>query len=170
MNTRFFLDVVVILVCAVTGFFLYQNYWDTFMATLFSDEPAHTVYIGSAAVVVTVADTEQKRIQGLSGVKKLDEREGKLFVFDTDARHGIWMKDMLIPLDIIWIDKDLRVVSFKENVSPQTFPEAFRPDADARFVLEMNAHFVSSLRVQVGDRLTVPSQLLPEDIKKTLQQ
>jgi uncharacterized protein len=170
MNTRFFLDVVVVIVCAITGLFLYQNYWDDFLATLFDEDPTHTIYIGSAAIAVTVADSDEERIQGLSGTKKLDEREGKLFIFDTDARHGIWMKDMLIPIDIIWIDKNMQVVSFKENIGPDTFPEVFRSDADARFVLEMNAHFVSSLRVKVGDRLTLPAHLLPKDITQTLQQ
>lgn len=170
MNTRFYVDILVGLVFIVTGFFLYQNYWETFLGTLFSDEPVHTIYIGSAAISVTVADTDEKRTLGLSGVETLGEREGKLFIFENDGRHGIWMKDMRLPIDIIWIDKNLQVVSMKENVMPETFPEVFRPDTQARFVLEMNAHFVSSLRVNIGDRMTVPSQLLPADIKDILQQ
>ncbi len=167
---RFFVDVVVIAVCAVLGVFLYQNYWDTFKATFLNEEATHTIYVGSAAIVVTVADSNEERIQGLSGVRSMREREGKLFIFDESGRHGIWMKDMYMPLDIIWIDKDLRVVHIAENVSPDTYPEVFAPDEDARFVLEMNAHFVSSLRVKEGDLLTLPSVLLPVDIKQSLQE
>jgi uncharacterized membrane protein (UPF0127 family) len=167
-NLKFLVDGVVIVVALVMGVYLYQNYWDDFMATLLKDEAHHTIYIGSSAINVTVADEEAERVQGLSGVSSLREREGKLFVFDTDGRFGIWMKDMKIPLDIIWIDKNLKIVHMVENVSPDTYPEVFAPASDARFVLEMNAHFVSSLRVNVGDILTLPSVLLPEDIRTQL--
>lgn len=169
-NVRFILDALVIIVAAITGFYLYQNYWDDFKTTLFSEESVHTIYIGSSAISVTVADTEAERIQGLSGVTSLREREGKLFIFDRDSRYGIWMKDMKIPLDIMWIDKDLRIVHIAENVQPDTYPEVFSSESDARFVLEMNAFFVSSLRVKTGDVLTLPSVLLPDDIKQNLQQ
>jgi uncharacterized membrane protein (UPF0127 family) len=166
---RFLVDSIVIFIIAATALFVYQNYWDTFVASLFTDEPVHTVYIGSSAIAVTVADSDEERKQGLSGVRSLREREGKLFIFDTNDRHGIWMKDMLMPLDIIWIDENLQIVHYVENVSPESFPEVFTPPSDARFVLEMNAHFVASLRTKVGDRLTLPSVLLPEDIKQNLQ-
>lgn len=169
-NYKFVIDVIVIIVVIVTSIFLYQNYWDEFKATLFQEEAVHTIYIGSSAISVTVADSEEERIKGLSGVVSLREREGKLFVFDTDGRFGIWMKEMDMPLDIIWIDKNLKIVHIVENVSPESFPEVFAPESDARFVLEMNAHFASSLRAKVGDVLTLPSVLLPRDIKQNLQQ
>jgi uncharacterized membrane protein (UPF0127 family) len=169
-NLRFITDAVVIIVALVTGFYLYQNYWDDFKTTMLSEETVHTIYIGSSAISVTVADTEEERILGLSGTESLREREGKLFIFDRDGRYGIWMKEMKMPLDIIWIDKDLRIVHIAENVLPETFPEVFSPPSEARFVLEMNAYFVSSLRVKIGDVLTLPSILLPEDIKQNLQQ
>jgi uncharacterized membrane protein (UPF0127 family) len=167
---KFAIDVVVVVVAMVTGIFLYQNYWDEFKSTLFQEEAVHTIYIGSSAISVTFADTEEERIKGLSGVSSLREREGKLFVFDTDGRFGIWMKEMKIPLDIIWIDKNLHIIHVVENVTPDTFPEVFLPPSDARFVLEMNAHFFSALRLKVGDVLTLPSILLPYDIKQNLQQ
>lgn len=169
-NLKFIVDGVVIIVLLATGVYLYQNYWDEFKATLFREDAEHTIYIGSSAISVTVADDEAERIQGLSGVTSLREREGKLFIFDTGGRFGIWMKEMKMPLDIIWIDKNLKIIHIAENITPDTFPEVFAPESDARFVLEMNAHFVSSLRVKVGDVLTLPSVLLPKDIKKNLQQ
>ncbi len=169
MNTRFFLDSFVIVVCLTVGFFLYQNYWDAFLATLFESDPEHTIYVGQTALGVTIADTDEKRRQGLSGVRSLGEREGKLFIFEADARHGIWMKDMYIPIDILWVDKNLTVIHIEENVSPETYPKVFSPATDARFVLETNAHFVSSFRVERGEKLTLPAYLLPQDIKQNLQ-
>ncbi len=166
---KFIIDIIVILVFGTTAFFLYQNYWDDIRASLFDEDPVHTIYIGSTAIAVTIADSEEERIVGLGGTGSLREREGKLFVFDEKERHGIWMKDMLIAIDIVWIDEDLQIVHFMENVSPETFPEVFVPPTDARFVLEMNSHFVAALKLKVGDRLTLPAVLLPEDIRKNLQ-
>ncbi len=167
---RFLVETVVLIICAATAFILYQNYWDDLRYALFADEPVHTIYLASAALEVTVADDTEERIQGLSGVPKLDDLEGKLFIFDADAKHGIWMKDMLFPLDILWIDKNLKVVHIVENATPDSYPQTiFAPPVEARFVLEMNAFFVSSLKIKVGDTLTLPPSLIPEDIKRDLQ-
>jgi len=167
---KFLIDVVVVIVVASVGIFLYLNYWDDFKDILFQDEAHYTIYVGSVAVDLTVADEHDERVLGLSGVSSLGDSQGELFIFDNDAKHGMWMKDMLIPIDIIWIDKQLQVIHILENVQPSTYPEVFAPPADARFVVEMNAHFVSSLKLKVGDRLTLPPSLLPSDIKNDLQQ
>jgi uncharacterized protein len=62
-----------------------------------------------------------------------------LFVFDTDDYHGIWMKDMNYSIDIIWLDSGKTVVYMAEDVSPDTYPEVFRPDVPARYVVELSA-------------------------------
>ncbi len=167
---RFLFETIVVIVCAFTALFLYQQYWDNLKYALFGDEPLYSIYVGSTAVEVSVADDHEERTLGLSGKASLRELEGKLFIFDTDAKHGIWMKDMFFPIDIIWFSKDLEVVHTVENVSPDSYPEVFVSPIDARFVLEMNAFIVSSLKIRAGDRLTLPPTLLPEDIKKGLQQ
>lgn len=166
---KILIDIVVIVTLSVVGIFLYQQYWDDLKATWEAYRSEQTLYIGSVAISVTVADEEPERIAGLSGVRSLRDLQGKLFIFERDDIHGIWMKDMFIPLDIIWIDKDLQVIHIEENIYPETYPAVFAPPTEARFVLEMNAHFVSSLKIKVGDRLTLPANLLPKDVKKDLQ-
>ncbi len=166
---KILIDIVVILTLCIVGVFLYQQYWDDLKESWQAYRTQHTLYVGSVAIAVTVADDEAERMKGLSGVRSLRDLQGKLFIFERDGNHGIWMKDMLIPLDILWIDKDLKVIHIEENVYPETYPTVFAPSIDARFVLEMNAHFVSSLKIKVGDRLTLPANLLPKDIKKDLQ-
>ncbi len=168
---RFLFETFILIVLAFTLFFAYTQYWDNIQYALFGGEQHHTIYVGQTAVDVTVADETSERVQGLSGVSKLDDFEGKLFIFDTDDKHGIWMKDMLIPLDIIWIDKNLKVIHIEQNVQPDTYPgKIFAPSSDARFVLEMNAYFVSAIKVNIGDQLLLPPSLLPDDIEKNLQQ
>lgn len=160
----------IMIVFALTAVFLYHTYGDDVRHAIFGDEQLQTIYIGSKSLDVAVADTPAERIQGLSGTPELKNFEGMLFIFDTDARHGIWMKDMLMPLDILWIDKNLKVVHIEKNVQPSSYPSTtFSPPVDARFVLEVNAHFASTVKVDVGDRLTLPPLLLPDDIKENLQ-
>jgi uncharacterized membrane protein (UPF0127 family) len=68
------------------------------------------------------------------------------------------MKDMLFPIDIVWIDSEYRVVSIAKNISPDTFPKTFFPTQSARFVLEMNAGTAENIGVVNGQivRLEVP--------------
>lgn len=165
---KFLLETVVLIVLAVTGFFVYYTYGDDIKRTLFEETGWYTVYIGEVALDVTVADEEHERIAGLSGTRTLGDFEGKLFIFDTNDRHGIWMKDMFIPIDIIWIDEDLKVIHIEENVLPSSYPSVFAPDQNARFVIETNAFFVDAVKIKEGDQLTLPPTLLPEDVRRDL--
>jgi uncharacterized protein len=167
---KFIFESVILLILAAIALFVYREYWDDLQQLIFQETTLYTIYLDEVAIEATVADEYNERIAGLSGVKKLRDLEGKLFIFDTDAKHGIWMKDMHFPIDILWIDKNLQVIDIEENVSPDTYPtQIFAPESDARFVLEVNAHLVSSVRINVGDRLTLPPSLLPDDIEESLQ-
>lgn len=162
-------EIIALIIIATVWVLIYQTYWDDLVAFLFEREPEYVAYFGDVAIKVTVADDYEERIQGLSGVTELDEFEGKLFIFDEAGQHGIWMKDMLIPLDIIWFNDDLEVIHIEENVTPDTFPDVYLPDEPARFVLEMNAYFVDALRIEEEDRLIVQPSILPPDVRERLQ-
>lgn len=103
-----------------------------------------------------VADTKEKRAQGLSGREKLDENELLLFVFEEADRHGFWMKDMLFSIDIFWLDQYGTIVNIKENVSPDTFPTSFIPDSDALYVIEAVAGFSEKHELKEGDNFVLP--------------
>jgi|SRR3989344_4419366 len=118
-----------------------------------------TLFIERVPIKVDIADTEEKRILGLGGRSFLPANQGMLFVFDSVASHGIWMKGMQFPIDIVWIGSNLRVVDIMENVQPDSFPRIFYPRANARYVLEVNALFVEARDIQKGDTITLPSSL-----------
>lgn len=150
--------------------------WLTFqysnnIRSLWSDQSNNTVniYVDDQAFSVTVADTKEERQRGLSGVSELDDFSGKLFIFPESGRHGIWMKDMNFPLDILWFDNDLRLIHIEKKVQPASYPTIFAPDTAARFVLEVNAGIADTLNVFIGDRLTLPPNIMPQDIAKDLQ-
>ncbi len=100
--------------------------------------------------------TETEKQRGLANRTKIPGNDGMLFVFETDDRHGIWMKDMRMDIDIIWIDANKRIVTVERNVKPNTYPKVFQPTKPARYVLEVAAGQASKLRS--GQRLEfIPS-------------
>lgn len=127
-----------------------------------------TLTIGDATLVIEVADTPEKRTLGLSNRVSLDENAGMLFVFDNLGVHHFWMKDTLIPLDMIWLrpvrdsvpeahegsnGDDIviaEIVHIEEDVTPDTYPQTFASDEPALYVLEVNAGFVASHGIVEG--------------------
>ena len=158
MNTKSILAGVLVVAALAALYIVYQD--------RYSGEPAlASASINAAEIQVSIADDQAERIQGLSGVAELGPTEGKLFIFDESGAHGIWMKDMVIALDVFWLDENLRVVHIEPNMTPGTFPTIFESEVPARFVLEMSAGFAESFTVNIGDELKIDQDLLPEDLR-----
>jgi len=105
---------------------------------------------------VTLADSEEERLQGLSHQKEIGKREALLFVFPVPDTYGIWMRDMNFPIDIVWLDSTFTVVDIKEAATPESFrsvtdAEVFTPRSPALYVLEAGAGFVKSLNLTIGE-------------------
>lgn len=109
------------------------------------------VTIGSSTFNTEVVKTPQERQQGLSGRQALPANHGMLFVFDTTERWSIWMKDMHFAIDILWLNDQKQVVDIKHSVSPETYPQAFRPLLPARYVLELPAGTAEAANIHIGD-------------------
>lgn len=88
---------------------------------------------------VAVADSPIDLKQGLSGTSYLADRTGMLFVFPENDQHGIWMKDMKYPIDIIWISESYNIVYIKKDATPESYPAVFQNSKPARYVLEIPA-------------------------------
>lgn len=112
---------------------------------------SRTIVVGPTSLKVKVADSEAERITGLSGRKDLKEDEGMFFEFEKSDKHGIWMKDMNFPLDIIWFDEYGTIVYVAKEVDPKTYPSVFRPTMDTKYVLEVNAGFFDANNLMIGD-------------------
>ncbi|MBI2612436.1 DUF192 domain-containing protein [Candidatus Kaiserbacteria bacterium] len=110
-----------------------------------------TIQIKDRTIRVEIADTSGERERGLSGKEGLAEDEGMLFVFEEDGRPAFWMKDMLFAIDILWISSDGAIVHIEENVAPETYPTAFAPRNEARYVVELPAGYVAKYTVRPGD-------------------
>lgn len=122
--------------------------------TVVVQQPDGWITFNKGRIAVDVADTEATREQGLSGRATLAENHGMLFFFDAPGRPGFWMKDMLFSIDIIWISKDWTVIDITKNLSPDTYPNAFSPAAEAQYVLEVPAGFADIHHIQIGQSLS----------------
>lgn len=119
----------------------------SFMLSTF--QPTIRVSLGSSVYSLRLADSEDERVKGLSGVNKLGPNEGLLMQFDTDDTHDIWMKDMNIPLDIIWLDSDKKVIYIVKNAPPEDpVTTIFEPKSDARYVIELPAGSVTKAGIK----------------------
>jgi hypothetical protein len=114
-----------------------------------------TVTVGDTTIYVETVATNAARERGLSGRDNLAPNSGMLFVFDTDQEWGIWMKDMKFSIDILWLAQDGTVVTVAPNVSPNSYPQSFRPTTPARYVLELPAGFAVQHSIGVGSKFTL---------------
>ncbi len=108
-----------------------------------------------ARVFVEVPDDTEEHMRGLMFRQHLPWNAGMLFAFNSEEPRAFWMKNTLIPLDMIFVDDNSEIVDIIENVPPceQDPCPVFPSEEPAQYVLEVNAGFVQQNAVQVGDRL-----------------
>ena len=113
------------------------------------------VEINGKRLVVEIPATKATRSKGLMFRDELAKDSGMLFVFPNERRRKFWMKNMLIPLDIVYIDSQRRIVSMALNAqSCVDEPCASYPSGvPARYVLEINAGDAAFLNLKVGDEI-----------------
>jgi uncharacterized protein len=104
-----------------------------------------------------VASTEGARERGLMDRTMLDADKGMLFVFEKEEVYPFWMKNTLIPLDMIWIDSDYRVVYIGRNSQPCVSDpcQVINPGKKARYVLEINGGLADKLGIKEGDKVNL---------------
>lgn len=161
---KFLFSTTVFVIAVSILWYAYNNGGRQYIADLLN-VPETTIYINSIPLEAYVANDQAERTQGLSGVTQLGDLEVLLFVFDEADYHGIWMKDMLIPIDVLWVDENFRIVYIEENMKPSSFPRVYRPNAPARFVIEGNAFFARSNSFAVGDEVQMPPIIVPQDLR-----
>ena len=93
------------------------------------------IKIGNKEYSVTIVSSPEDRAKGLQDVKSLPENQGMLFVFEEPKHVDFWMKDTLIPLDIIFIDSDEKVISVAKG---QPKDQTLHGEDDVNYVLEVN--------------------------------
>lgn len=113
-----------------------------------------TIKINDAQILVEITDSPSMRAKGLSGRTSLPQNQGMLFIFKTPGQYSFWMKEMLFPLDFVWI-KGGAIVQIDKNIKPQDYqpPNSLAPRQEINQVLELNAGTAERLNIKVGDKI-----------------
>jgi uncharacterized membrane protein (UPF0127 family) len=106
---------------------------------------------------VEIAQTSAQLQTGLMNRENLQENTGMLFIFKSEDRHSFWMKNMSFPIDIIWINANLKVVDItREAQTCRIEPcPAYTPSAPAKYVLEVPAGFAQKNLIETGQRIAL---------------
>ena len=114
------------------------------------------VTVNGLVLVADIAATDEQRTKGLSVKDRLAENEAMLFVFDNEAEHTFWMKNMKFPIDIIWIDTDKTVVHIEHDLQPcssELLCPTYKPIDDSLYVLETVGGFAEKHDIVKGTRV-----------------
>lgn len=116
--------------------------------------PVITMNLGSQTFTLEVADSESTRARGLMHRDSMPADHGMLFVFDAPQELNFYMKNTRIPLDIIFVDQNGRVVSIA-RMRPYDMSTTSSA-APAQYAIELNQGAVARAGVAVGDLLHIP--------------
>ena len=113
------------------------------------------VIIGGESFLIEVARTEDQKRQGLMNRKSLGDREGMIFIYETDQHLAFWMKNTTIPLTLAYLSKDGQIMQIEE-LKPLSL-KSVASERAVRYGLELSAGVLDELGVGVGDRVQLPA-------------
>ena len=123
-----------------------------------SDKTQKEIFIDNGKDLIKInaeiADDKEERTKGLMLREKLEENSGMLFIFENEEYQIFWMKNTFIPLDIIFIDKNLEIMDIKYAIPCNENPcTLYRPSNPSKYVLEVNAGFSAKNNISEGDKI-----------------
>lgn len=123
------------------------------------DNKKINVKVHNQNLICELAQTQEQRAKGLMHRSKLAKNHGMLFVFSQEYAWPFWMKNTLIPLDIIWMDKNKKIVHILKNLSPcpkgsNHCPSYFPPSTvKSKYVLELNSGQSDAIELKLNEHL-----------------
>jgi uncharacterized membrane protein (UPF0127 family) len=113
----------------------------------------------NAALRAEVADTDAARAKGLMHRAHLGKNEGMIFYFDAPGYHAFYMYNTRIPLSVIFLNENLRIVDIKDMApckeqDPSDCP-VYRPRAACKYAIEVNQEFIRKHRIKRGDLIRI---------------
>jgi len=116
------------------------------LTVLTKDKPVH--------FSIELAKTPEQHAKGLMFRESLPDNQGMFFVFEADEPRSFWMKNTLIPLDIIFINKDFIITGISHAI-PCTHDPCTIYNGTGKYVLEINAGLSQKYNISVGDRIAL---------------
>ena len=119
----------------------------------------HKVTINDISYYVDLADDDNERAMGLMYRKEMANDEGMLFIFPDTEYRAFWMKNTLIPLDILYFDQNRKLINVIENTPPckntTTRCPNYPSNRPAKYVLEINAGLSQKHGFKAGDEMVI---------------
>ena len=139
-----------IITVIISSLLLLQLVMASVPATFERDQLVIRTINGEQTYNVEIATTGKQLTQGLMYRNELPENEGMLFIFPKEQVISMWMKNTLIPLDMLFIDIHGKIVYIKQNAVPGS-REFIKPGMPALAVLELKGGIAEKNQINVGD-------------------
>jgi uncharacterized membrane protein (UPF0127 family) len=128
------------------------------------NESLSKVCFGAKCFYVELAVTSEEISRGLMFREHLDPDKGMLFIYKYEGVHYFWMKNTLIPLDMVWINGNREIISISNDVQPCQTSQCplISPEQKVQYVLELNGGTSDKIGLAIGDKITFDKSI--EDI------
>ena len=158
-NTAFRIGVIIILIVAA-AFFILNNLISNGKKEVeyykFKKEGELTINdtLGNSKIKIDleIAETEYERQLGLMNRNTMEETQGMLFIFQVERMQSFWMRNTLIPLDILFINKNNEIVTIHKNTKVLS-AQSYASTEPAIYVLEVNGGFTERQNIVKGDKI-----------------
>jgi uncharacterized membrane protein (UPF0127 family) len=104
---------------------------------------------------IYIANSREQRSQGLMFIRSMDEYEGMLFIYPEPAEISMWMKNTLIPLDMLFIDHKLTITAIHKNAPPLS-TDIISSGGVVNGVIELNGGSAVKFGIRHGDQIIFP--------------
>lgn len=134
------------------------------VSSVYADEPYNDFAYGKVVftgqdltIEVEVATTEVQRSRGLMFRDSLEQEKGMLFVFEHEQIQRVWMRNTLIPLDVVFISTQGKIVSIIKGLQPCVKEpcEVYESTEKAKYMLEINAGMIDNKGIAVDQMLKI---------------
>lgn len=127
-------------------------------------KPPTSMWLGDGIFRTKLALNNNDRTKGLSRLNKLDSDQALLMAYPSEGKWGIWMKDMNFPIDVVWLDKNKKVIFLVKNALPEdSTTVSYKPDTLAKYVVELPAGTVDDKSITTKNSAVF--QINSEEIK-----
>jgi uncharacterized membrane protein (UPF0127 family) len=101
---------------------------------------------------IQIADDDSERATGLMFRDKMEESQGMLFIFPIQTYQSFWMKNTIIPLDIMFVNSDFEIIKIHKNTTPYS-EESYPSIKPAMYVVEVIGGFTDKYNINEGDKI-----------------
>jgi uncharacterized protein len=144
IKRRIVLVVVVVFLLGFFSYFSYQSYLDA------SYQVIEVGFNNGSKIDAYLADNSKKQRIGLAAFNEIEDGQGMIFVYPDSQVRSVWMKDMDFDIDVIWLDRDKKIVKIEENIPVESYPNSYSSEKPVKYFIEVNAGWVENNKISLG--------------------